>query len=950
MSNRSLVCDGGLNVYYQNVRGLNSKVGEFYCSVQSSEFHVICIAESWLSEDVASSELFDDNYTVFRSDRAHRKGGVILAVRNDLSFSSIDLPDYFTIPFVDIACVRIHLNSRSLIIFVVYITSPTNTEYYVQLTEAFEQFELLYSQSVIILGDFNVPEFCSYSRSDNNLKAELLCSLQDFFDFSQFNEMFNQNNRLLDLVFSNIQCHVEHEIAPFVREDSHHPALFIQCLIDFRSGVHDNFPVNHDQERFNFRKANFPALYSELLSEDWQCLDQYNQPDLYCSLFYEKLFNIIRRWVPVVKSRNTGRGRYPDWFDADIICKLRQKNRAFRQYKKTGCVRFLEQFKTLRATTKKLVKKAYSQFLVKIQGNIRSDPASFWRFIGSKNKASRIPCRMHGSGGMELTDPGSITDAFMKYFHSVYEKSHTGSSLGVGDEPAQAISLPMFTESDVIRSAKRMRPKMSSGPDGIPYFLVKDCASALSRPLTKLFNLSVKSLTFPTYWKTAKICAIHKKGDKSDITNYRPVSLLCGFSKLFEMCIYESVYPKVRSLISPHQHGFMTHRSSVTNLAVFSQYVSEVIHDKGQIDVIYTDFSKAFDKIDHSIMISKLINFGFNSSMLVFFRSYLQGRLQYMEYQGYKSPNYEVTSGVPQGSNLGPLLFLMFIDDITERLCTQFSLFADDLKLFTRVESTQDCHFVQNTINLLNCWCKENKLKLNITKCSVMSITLKKSPIIYNYSIDGSQLHRTYKVRDLGVIYNSAFNFNDHVLDLAASATKTMGFIIRNCREFTDIQVLKTLYYTLINSKIEYCCLIWSPYYSVYINCFERLQRRFMKFMAYKSDGVYPPQGFSNEDLLKRFNMLSPRCRRELLTCTFAHSLVNSRLDCQSLRDKLITVTPRPGSRNARYFYAPLATTNTEFNSPIYRISTVFNRYHHCASFTDSLSTFKSKILQKMCE
>ena len=248
-----------------------------------------------------------------------------------------------------------------------------------------------------------------------------------------------------------------------------------------------------------------------------------------------------------------------------------------------------------------------------IQRNVRRDPTAFWTFINSKRESSRIPCRMY-CGDSEYTDPNPVTTAFMEYFASVYESSSDvlfspDTDSGCADG---IIPLPVFTGDDVLRSARRMKPKMSCGPDGIPYFIVRDCVGALAQPLAELFNLSIRSLIFPTRRKLARVSAVHKKGDRSDIRNYRPISLLCGFSKLFEMCVYDCIYPGVRPQISRHQHGFMTERSTVTNLASFSQFISEVVQDKGQVDVVYTDFTKAFDKVSHSLLIHKLYNFGFS--------------------------------------------------------------------------------------------------------------------------------------------------------------------------------------------------------------------------------------------------------------------------------------------------------------------------------------------------
>ena len=193
---------------------------------------------------------------------------------------------------------------------------------------------------------------------------------------------------------------------------------------------------------------------------------------------------------------------------------------------------------------------------------------------------------------------------------------------------------------------------------------MRGCISCLGTPLCHWFNLIMQTSTFPECLKIARVCAIHKSGSKSDIKNYRPVAIIPNFAKLFQIILSNNVYSHIMPVISNSQHGFMKGRSTCTNLAEFTQLVSNALNLKKQIDVIYTDLSKAFDTVNHKLMLEKLRLVGMCDSLVSLFKSILIGQKQFVEYQGYRSYVYECSSGVCQGSNLGPLLFLIFMNDV----------------------------------------------------------------------------------------------------------------------------------------------------------------------------------------------------------------------------------------------------------------------------------------------
>nr|CAI5854974.1 unnamed protein product [Callosobruchus analis] len=445
--------------------------------------------------------------------------------------------------------------------------------------------------------------------------------------------------------------------------------------------------------------------------------------------------------------------------------------------------------------------------------------------------------------------------------------------------------------------------------------------------------------TFPVAWKVAKVCPVFKTGNKCNIENYRPISLINIFAKVFEIVIYNRLYPSLKSQISDHQHGFVSNRSTLTNLVILTQYISEALDDNCQVDVIYTDFSKAFDRIDHGVLLNKLGNFGLAENTVRFFRSYLSERKQFVAYNGFKSESYLTPSGVPQGSNLGPLLFLLFINDLCQNMNCKTLCFADDLKIYSSITDVQDCLNLQTQLSSIQIWCDRNKLDLNISKCKVVSYTRRKIYHVYNYNINGSALERCSTVKDLGVLYDEKLTFNSHISQKVSEALRSYGFLVRNCRQFYNIRPLKMLYFTYVHTKLEYASLIWSPYYKCHIGEIEKVQRKFMKFLFLRSEGIYPEQGISNLELCERFEIRTLEFRRKLSASVFLFKLLNGIIDCPDILQQININVPSFTSRNYLTFKPSRARTNILVKSPINVMCKCLNSIsYHCDVFICSIS------------
>lgn len=277
----------------------------------------------------------------------------------------------------------------------------------------------------------------------------------------------------------------------------------------------------------------------------------------------------------------------------------------------------------------------------------------------------------------------------------------------------------------------------------------------------------------------------------------------------------------------------MKSRSTSSNLLEFLHFSIKAMNDDKQVDVLYTDFSKAFDIVDHSVLISKLHNFNLPSNLIDWISSYLTSRRQFVKYEKMDSSDFNVNSGVPQGSHLGPTLFLMFINDIINDIQNDdifISLFADDLKIATSINNIEDTIKFQHSINKLKVWCERNNLFLNLDKCSVMSITRKRELISNTYIYGGHEFKRVLEQRDLGIIFDNKLNFVKHIDSIVTKASSALGFVKRFCHDIPDTHTLKSFYCALVQSIFEYGSLVWLPYYGIHKDKIESCLRQFTMF------------------------------------------------------------------------------------------------------------------------
>ena len=392
--------------------------------------------------------------------------------------------------------------------------------------------------------------------------------------------------------------------------------------------------------------------------------------------------------------------------------------------------------------------------------------------------------------------------------------------------PVDYLNLINFTEQEVFDALINLNPNKASGIDNIAPVVLKNCAHALATPVYHLFTISIRSGSIPSEWKIHKITSVYKSGDKTSVTNYRPISLLCIMSKVLERLIYDKIINAVATSITPHQYGFQRGTSTLQQLLV---YFHQLVTSKNEIDAIYIDFHKAFDSVPHNELLVKLWNMGITGTLWRWFGSYLRDRTQCVSVNNCLSSHLPVISGVPQGSILGPLLFLIYINDLPSSITSQVLIFADDTKCFRQITTTSDTQQLQSDLDSLLNWSLNNHLSFNISKFVFMSFHCKFDS---QYSINGHSLSQSSHCKDLGVIFSNTLLWREHYEMITSKAYKSLGLLRRVFKNSHCSEARKCLYISIVRPNLLYCLPLWRPYLIKDIDLLERVQRRATKFIV----------------------------------------------------------------------------------------------------------------------
>ena len=476
--------------------------------------------------------------------------------------------------------------------------------------------------------------------------------------------------------------------------------------------------------------------------------------------------------------------------------------------------------------------------------------------------------------------PKKMADMLQEQYSSVFSEPSERTE----NHPQQDTSILEdinFTKEDVVTAIKEMGEHSASIDEDIPATILKNCAVELSYPILLIWKASLKSSHIPQSFKNQTITPVFKKGSKAKAANYRPISLTSHIMKTFERIVRAAIvkHLKQNMLLCNNQHGFLKGRSCLTH---FLKHVDIILHNflnGHDTDAIYLDFSKAFDKVDHIILLEKLHAYGIRGNLLAWIKSYLSNRVQTVVVNGFQSNPADVKSGVPQGTVLGPILFLIYINDLHQ--CINHSLishFADDTRILKAIKISSDVDLLQQDLKETVRWSHNNKMTLHQDKFELLCHTLHKSSTIqelpfsnqfFQYETsDGTPIIASDIVRDLGINVTPDLNWSPHINIIANNARQLISWVLSVFKDRSQTTMM-CLYKSLIRSRLEYCSALWNPSKQEDIITLESVQRNFTSKIAGLSD-------YSYHDRLKILKIHSLQRRRERFIIISVWKIINN--------------------------------------------------------------------------
>ena len=506
----------------------------------------------------------------------------------------------------------------------------------------------------------------------------------------------------------------------------------------------------------------------------------------------------------------------------------------------------------------------------------------------------------------------------------------------------------IITESKIAKVLSKLKPDKSPGPDGLHPKFFKEMAEYMNVPLCIIFNFSLGNGVLPNAWKKARVSAIYKKDNKKVASNYRPVSLTSIICKVMETLIRDHIvdHMKLNNLFSNKQYGFISGRSTSLQLLTVLDIWTEALEQGLTLDIIYMDFRKAFDVVPHRRLVGKLKSYGISREITDWVVSFLSNRFQTVTVNGAESTERSVLSGIPQGSVLGPMLFVIYINDLPEcvlGVALSF-LFADDTKLFNKINCVDDCFKLLAEIDSLHEWSQIWLIGFNSDKCKHMHIGNR--DYVFTYDLNGVPLDYTEVEKDIGVHIDDKLSFDSHIAKKCKKAN-SMFALIRRTFKFLDMDMFLPLYKAIVRSHLDSCSSVWSPYEIKHINAIERVQRRATKQIPGFKDLTYAQRCRK----LKLPTLLYRRVRGDLIE-TFKilnddNNAENGKYDNTTVkflikwRDLGVRVSPR---NNSLALFPQQAKKSVRINSFSVRVVKWWNALTDNEVLAPNVNTFKNRI------
>ena len=768
------------------------------------DYDILAFTETHLDGNVCNENILIENYDKpYRKDRTCHGGGLLVYINSNLAHERMEALEIF---WDECIWFKVKQNNQFYLFGMFYSPKTSDKLFFQRLNNNLDS-AMDISRNIIIMGDFNEDIL---NTNNQNLKNVLL--------INSLNNVITEPTRdraLLDPVLTSFdQTVLDSGILKVPPEISDHCATFI--TIPFEYSLHYTFK----RKIWIYKQANYLELETKINNFDWSPL-HFLPLDEAVLFFNHSFLSLVNECIP--SKEVTVRSDDKPWYDTEIRKYSRKRDRLKSIAIKSKRPADWRNFKKVRNKVNNLKKHAKERFYNNLELNLTesftNNKRDFWRltryFIKNNTASCSIPplCTLSDNNVLKLhTTDKEKADCLNDYFTSVSRVSDENTRLPNFEKLTNSnLDAIVITENEVKEILDILNINKASGPDLINHKMLKYVSAAVSKPLTVIFNRSLREKHYPEPWKKNNVVPLFKKGDKAEVSNYRPVSLSSPVGKVMERVVFKNLYNylQTNNLLYKYQSGFVPGHSTTFQLIDIYHHICQSFDNKQHSCMVFCDISKAFDRVWHKGLIFKLKQNGIDGALLEWISDYLANRQQCVVLNSTSSDYKDVQAGVPQGSVLGPLLFLVYVNDIAKQLLSLTRLFADDSSLFFSCSNLKDIEGILNhDLQIISAWAKQWLVNFNPKKTIAMLFSLMKPETVPRLLFDDVLIDFVDQHKHLGVTLTNNGKWQNHIENILASASKVIG-IMKKLKYTFSRTALNQIYISYARPILEYSSIVW---------------------------------------------------------------------------------------------------------------------------------------------
>ena len=949
-----------------NIQGITNKKLDCLrecCSVEN--IFAICMCETWLNTNIDSKEVAIKNFKLFRSDRKSRiRGGSAIYLNQRFAVDNNSIMS-FSNSYCEV--IALHVKQENIALITIY--RPGQSTHVAQFKEVMTKVENWLEcycndeTHTLIFGDFNFPylKWKKYEHVDLTYsvipvaESGATCSTQEqgklLLDIMETNffaqkvlDTTRKGKNTLELIFTNSDIFGDPIVYPNAISDHDTLQWSINmkslgsnmCVPSFSTLATTSNKLEFDNFRILSKETDWEIINSSLkLSLD--NIDQSMSVSQQVDYFYQCCIQALAAGAPKKGKRKAFKGIPPDrkrLMRTRLKLRKMLENSSNSRKKKKLRVEMLN----IEREIMKSIDSENTHAEIEAINRVKTDPKHFFRFAKKRSTVDTNINFLRSENGSITNDHREMANILNKQYYSVFNKDHQiphvvldnssevdlpgkiSLSTMFSNDSNAPLTIIVFDELKVCKAIDKMKDGSAPGPDKLTPIFLKKTKYVIAKFLASIMNKSMETGEIPDMFKKAIVMPIFKGGDDLDPKNYRPVSLTSHIVKIMERIIKTEimVYLDNNNLINDIQHGFRSGRSTVSVLLSHYHDIINALETGDSLDTVLLDYSKAFDRVHHSILLKKVKALGIDGPVGRWIGNFLIGRKQSVKVNGHLSDMIDVLSGVPQGSILGPLLFIIFINDINKDIKkATMSCYADDSKISMKITVDQDRSDLQQDLNKIFKWSEDNSMLFNNDKLEFIRFSRRSQQSAdYMYQKNtGKDIKCVDTCKDLGLYFDADASFSTHISGKVNTARKLCGYIFRTFKS-RSASTMMHLFKALVLPILEYCCVIWHPYKLYNIREIESIQRDF-------TTKIYGVNELNYWDRLKYLKVFSLERRRERYIVLYTFKII-------------FGLVPNPGiswhisERRGRLVDVPSVTHNSfvssiEYNSFFCTSARLFN-------------------------